>query len=488
MEINNETKKAYLKKMYLDMHLFAKIVLDHHMSDTTPPFHSEIYSLLGKKDILRKAIVAPRGHSKSTLVSLIYPLWNILFQKKHFIVIVSESYSQSVLFLDAIKRELEENPKIKYFFGDIVGTDKWSENAIVTSTGVMVIAKGSGQRMRGLKYKQYRPDLVILDDFESEANTYTAESRTALFRWVNGAVLPGIEPHTGEIVLVGTIVHNDAYLENIRKNGKASGWVVLYYQALDEERKTTLWPERFSYERLIQIRNQYASQGLLDMFYMEYQNIAQDPSGRPFTEDMIQYYNGSVFRENNKWYLRLEDGSVEGVNLYCGVDPAMGKVNGDYTVIAVIAVDKDKNIYLIELDRGKTKPVELIDKIFKIYLKYEKSLSIVIETIAYQESLIDFMRDRSKRDGVYIPVLEVKPRTSKSERLLKLQPYFADKRVFVRRYHDSFVEELLTFPKGSHDDTLDAFWNAMQYVSTATHSFSKVKKVVKKKIYDWMAL
>lgn len=486
MDLSPEQKKIYLRKMFLDMHLFAKVILSHHMSDSTPEFHKEIYRLLEDSSILRKAIIAPRGHSKSTISSLIYILWNILYKRKHFILIVSESYSQSVLFLDAIKRELEDNKKIEYFFGRQVGMSKWSENSIVTSTGVMVLAKGSGQRMRGLKFKQWRPDLVVLDDFESEDNTATAEARKTLFRWVNGAVLPGLQPKTGELVLIGTIVHNDSYLENIHKIGEKTGWTVLYYQAMDEDKGTTLWPERFPWEKMQQLKEQYASQGLLDMFYMEYQNIAQDPAGRPFTEDMLQYYVGSVFFENGKFYLRLEDGSVEPVNLYCGVDPAMGKEKGDWTVILISAITSDGRIYVIEYDRAKTKPVDLINKIFEFFDKYHRKISVIIETIAYQEALIDFARERGRRVGYYIPILEVKPRTSKSERLLMLQPYFADKLVFLRSYHQEFVEELMTFPKGKHDDVLDAFWNTLQFASRPGHVFKKIKEKVKETVYDWM--
>jgi hypothetical protein len=149
--------------MYLDIELFAQVLLSHHCTDKTPDFHREIFRLLEDDTIKQKAIIAPRGHSKSTIASLIYPLYRIVFQKERFIVIVSESYQQSVLFLDAIKRELEENEKLKFFFGDL-RSDKWAEGDIVTATNIRIIAKGSGQKMRGLKFRQWRPTMIVLDD------------------------------------------------------------------------------------------------------------------------------------------------------------------------------------------------------------------------------------------------------------------------------------------------------------------------------------
>ncbi len=45
----------------------------------------------------RIAIAAPRGHAKSTILSLIFPLWCIISQRKRFIIIVSDTIYQATL-------------------------------------------------------------------------------------------------------------------------------------------------------------------------------------------------------------------------------------------------------------------------------------------------------------------------------------------------------------------------------------------------------
>ena len=487
--MTEEEKTIYLKKMYNNLEIFARVLFPEYMGNKTPEFHKEIFRLIRDSKIKKKAVIAPRGHSKSTVVTFLSTMWNILYGRKRFILIVSESYSQSVLFLDGIKKEFEENDMIKFFFGNLK-SDKWAEGDIELASGIKVMAKGAGQKLRGLRYRSFRPDLVILDDFESPVNVDTQELRDKLFRWVNGAVLPSLDVATGEIILVGTIVHHDSYLENIRKIGSKSGWTVLYYQAIiDDNSKKVLWEDRFSYKYLSELRSQYAEQGMIDFFYQEYQNIAQSPEGRPFTEDMIQYYSGMLFRENNKWFIRLEDGNFESVRLGIGIDPAIATGNrSDFSVILVSAMDSRGNIYVIEYLRKRVKPIELIDEIFAMFMKYEQEPLVVIETVAYQEALVHFLLAKGKAERVYIPIEEFKPKTSKSKRLMSLQPFFASKKMFIRREHSELVKELLEFPKSAHDDTLDALYYSIQFLNPPTHSYRKIKNNIKEKYISWAVL
>jgi len=479
-------KVKLLKRMYNDIEYFSRVVVPHHVTSMTPDFHKEIFRLLNDDKKKKKAVIAPREHAKSTIANLIFLLHRVLFQREKFVVIVSESFGQSVLFLDAIKRELEVNETIKLLFGDLK-SDKWSESDIVTATDIRITCRGSGQRMRGMKYRQHRPTLVILDDFESEQNTETQEQRDKLFRWINGVVLPGLD-RNGSILLIGTIVHNDSYLNHIKKIGPQTGWEVLYYQAeaYPEEEKG-LWEERISWKELQQKKAEYASQGLIDLYWMEYMNVAQDPEGKPFTQEMIQYFTGTLERNDQGWWIRTDD-TYEPVNVYIGIDPSLGKSKGDWTVICTVAIGESGNIYVYRIDRVRVNPVEIVDLMFDHARIFPQVLQI-IETTAFQESLVHFARERMRNNQTFIPIKEVKPRIRKSDRLLKLQPYFASKKVYLRREHTALIQELLEFPKGAHDDTLDALWNAIEYKTEAEQrKFIKGFKKKRRKEYNAWAL
>ena len=70
----------------------------------------------------------------------------------------------------------------------------------------------------------------------------------------------------------------------------------------------------------------------------------------------------------------------------------------------------------------------------------------------------------------------------KKERLFEgLQPMFKAGAVHIKKDMHEFIGELLDFPKGSHDDTIDAFWLSTQFAK-GNKKVGTVKKV-KKGIY-----
>ena len=83
-----------LKKLKGNMALFGKHCFPTALKKTTPPFHTDIYKYLADEEKKRVLIAAPRGTAKSTVTTLIYPLWRAAFKSSKedlFIVIISES-------------------------------------------------------------------------------------------------------------------------------------------------------------------------------------------------------------------------------------------------------------------------------------------------------------------------------------------------------------------------------------------------------------
>ena len=121
-----------------DLEYFGKYYLPHYFSLPAPPFHraldglwrSRVMSTLDptrdcpemlRKTGTRTAVAAPRGHAKSTVMSLKNALHAALYGYKRYILLVSDTETQAVGFLDAIKTELEENERILRDFGEQPG-------------------------------------------------------------------------------------------------------------------------------------------------------------------------------------------------------------------------------------------------------------------------------------------------------------------------------------------------------------------------------
>ena len=173
--LSTQDKVGALKKVFSeDIELFGKFFFPHHLRLDSPPFHREIYETIesGKKWI---AIAAPRGHAKSTVVDLVYLAWAIVHKKAKFVLLISDTYSQAVLFLEAVKAEFEGNDELKAFYGSMV-SGKWSEGEILVNV-ILIKSIGAGMKVRGLKHRESRPDLVICDDLENDEMVESKERR-----------------------------------------------------------------------------------------------------------------------------------------------------------------------------------------------------------------------------------------------------------------------------------------------------------------------
>ena len=99
-----------------------------------------------------------------------------------------------------------------------------------------------------------------------------------------------------------------------------------------------------------------------------------------------------------------------------------------------------------------------------------------------------------REENLYIPGLErgVQPRNSKSERLLSLVPLFAKGQFYFRAEDTHAQGEFLSYPKGKHDDIMDAIWTALDGAKPCrSKHFERLSEEdwrnPKKKL-DWMTL
>ena len=501
MKIGKTQKEALLKRMYVDFFFFAKFIfgdetqpMHYHVRSKSPDFHREVINRLMKVEEGEKmAIVAPRGHAKTTLVSLLYPLHRILFGEEKFILLISESEMQSKYLLEAIGDEIEYNEKLQYFFGNRMG-DVWGkeEKEIVTgfhpngtpSGTCKLMVRGTGQKVRGLKYNAYRPTLTIIDDGEGDGNTGTMLQREKFRRWIDTSVVPGSDD--GKVIFVGTIVDEDSYLNNVAgtkaydKTGKKVrlGWSSLFYQSIlqdtenfqyvasgkeikDEKGKPkVLWEDRRPYEWLTSKRDEAKSKGDVGYFFQEYQNVPMDDSFRVFKRDDIQHYSGYYTHSDGIDYVHIKDGNETNkvpVNIFMGVDPASSEnIKANYTVVMVIAVDAQFNIYIIEYFRGQVSPMDGADRIFDLCDLYNPKAVNIEET--GHVMLADYMYRISKETGRFLNINPKKAIQKKFYRIKQLQPMFASKSVFLKEEHYELEDELLAFREDGSmtKDTLDA--------------------------------
>jgi predicted phage terminase large subunit-like protein len=412
-----------------------------------------------------------------------------------FIVIVSESQAQSINFLSRIKYHLTHSSRFKDIFGDMGPNtaNRWTHTDIVLANGTRIIAVGTGQRVRGFIEGDTRPNLIIVDDFESELNAYTPEARAKNRKWMTEAVIPSLSDE-GKIAMIGTVISEDCFLYWAKES---SAWNVLWY-SIWNDKEESIWPERFPKERILGIKDEFSSVGNINGFYQEYMNIAQSPDDAPFQPDWIKLHSYEYKRIDGQNVIikneGLENEKIKPVELYTGVDPASSlSARADFFVIATIAIDSENNKYVIDIYRDKISPAEQPQKIIDVYKKF-KPRRVKVETVGYQEALRTAVREIMREEQIYIPGLEagVKPRNSKSERLLSLVPLFAKGTFYFKPEHMIAQQEFLSYPKGKHDDIMDAIWTALDGAKPSRRAEFEQKSKEdwrnEKKTLDWMTM
>jgi phage terminase large subunit-like protein len=475
-------KDEVLRRSHHDLIYFGRAFLpnDFMNKSESPPFHFEISKkLIDSAPGSRVCNIIPRGFGKSIL-SKAAILHKILFsprEEQQFICWVAEEQGQAIDHLKYIKTHLEYNNMIKYYFGNLCGDavgNRWTEKDIVTSAGDRVMSKGTSQRLRGRSEVDVRYTGIVLDDFESELNTKTPERRQEIKQWIVSTVYPALEESKGRegwIWLLGTIVHYDSFLQMVldgwsdaNRNDRKYPWDLTFYKAINDD-GTPLWGDQFSLEKLENKRQEFIEAGLVNKFAQEYMNDARDISTAAFKTDRIKFHDG-VFESKGKLTFLNFDGDVVPVNVYIGVDLAATATNtSDFQAVVVLAVDNDKNRYVLEYFKERIPTFDVPDVIIKLCRKYAPVRRATIETVAAQEMVRDMLTRMEKADRRLMPGLfkGVKPltRIKKEDRLeTALGPIVNSRKLYIRRDMTDMVDEFFEHPMARHDDLMDALYYA----------------------------
>lgn len=479
---------------------FGHLYLSHHLAKPPSRMHEELFGMLEsltQTDGGRLAVAAPRNSAKSTLVTLLYPLWSICHGKHRFIVLLSDTAEKAAEFLDHIKRELVTNTRLAEDYpeacertGRYPRAPRWRANEIITANDIKVAAQGVNQNIRGRRHAQDRPDLIIVDDAESRENTNTAEARAKLDDWFNKAILKAGTKET-RVLVVGTIQHYDSLLAKLTDLVKSPLWVsrvyrsVLrwsahpelweiwtallhrheewngetgpevakrYFEANREamlEGTEVLWPENEDYYTLMLMRE---SEGTAS-FDSEKQNEPVNPADCLFLEEEFRYWD-------DRWESDAELITAVGKNAeWIGAcDPSLGKSGkhaDDSAIISLLRDSSNGNLYVIDADIRRRKPDQIIENVLT-YQELRRYGTFSFESNQFQSLLADELTRRSNERGLYMQVEPVVHTSDKVARIQGLQPLVRSGTLQFSRRHGLLLEQLKLFPKAAHDDGPDA--------------------------------
>lgn len=460
---NSEEVKILARKRFEDDPLlFAQHLLKEHVTDQATgeitkaaSFHKEMMDLARANRFC--AFAAPRGHAKSTTISFFYVLHQALYERRKNIVIISASEDMAKRFLRRLRDEMEYNPMIAWLFG-VQKSDKWSETELRLNNKVVIHAKGRGAQLRGLIDGATRPDLIILDDIEDEELVRSELRRQDLSSWFNGSVLPTLAPKIGQCIFVGTVLHEDSLLNNLLNPERYPDFTQRKYKAIntDTTPPSALWPERQDIEALQHIKDSYIARYQLAQFYMEYQNDPMPPESATFRPEFFQFFEDIPHDANTitECYIDLGGGSI--------------KQNADYTSMVVLKIDKHNTIFIDDYKnvRMGTDTKQIADAMFDIYARHQPRKFVIEKTVATNMVMHALTEEMLKRN-IHLNIELISPTRGsgdrrgnmsdgKFQRIASMEAAFKLGVIKMRKWMTELQEQLLAFPRASHDDLVDA--------------------------------
>lgn len=214
-------------------------------------------------------------------------------------------------------------------------------------------------------------------------------------------------------------------------------WSVVYKRAIQDD-GSLLFPERLTQEFLDSQRRSMGSY----LYANQYQNEIIPEDAQTFKKHWFKYY------------VELPDR----VHTFGFIDPAISEADtADYTGFTIISVDTEQNWYVRYAHRERINPTELIDRAFRLCERYNV-MTMGVEDVAFQRAIIHFAFEEMKRRNKRIPITGVKRGSDKTKemRILGLVPRFEFGTIFMSQGLHDLERELLEFPRGAHDDVLDA--------------------------------
>lgn len=446
----------------------------------------QTFARMSSKRRQKELVIGPRDSAKSTHGAEGYPLYCVCHGIEKYILIISDTTDQAVKHLEVIKEELESNEQIAEQYPEVFGPGPiWKNNAIVTRNGIRIEALGAGKKIRGRRYKNFRPTLIIGDDFEGDEAAYSSKTRDHRRNWFTKGVMKAGSANVTNYLALGSNLHPECLVAHILGSPGWNGSVYksiitwpdrmdlwekwerilrdtaldkpliaaqLFYEENKEEMNRgakVLWPEREDLYTLMLMR---ATDGHA-AFESEKQNNPIDPSLCEWGPHLFQ----------DKWFDQWPDNLQVIVG---ALDASKGKSDrvGDYQGMVAVGIDPHLRVF-VDADINR-RPMDQMCERYVSFLNEVGASIGVCEADQFQELLLPEIEDSSIEAKM---TCSIEPITTeginKTLRIRRVGPWINRGRMLFRRGSPGamlLIKQLQEFPNGSFDDGPDGLEMALR--------------------------
>ncbi len=386
-------------------------------------------------EIDRLMLLVPPRHGKSELASKRFPAWYLGRQAHKQFLSVSATADLAADFGREV-RNIIGSAEYRAAFDTALAEDSQAKGKWHTSDGGVYYSLGIGGSVLGRG-----GDVILIDDpFGSMQDAQSELERKKVWDWYTGTAYNRLMPG-GAIVVINHRMHEDDLCGRLLAQQAAGGdkWEVVELPALNGEGEA-LWPEAYPVKTLERIRRNSQARYWSALYQQ-----------RPAPEEG-DYFKAEWLRPVDKLPSR------ETLRIYGGSDYAVTSGGGDYTVHAVVGVDADDRMYLLDLWRRQEASDKWVDAFCQL-VKTWKPIGWAEEQGQIRAGVGPFLDKRQRETKAFVFREQFPTRGDKSVRAQSIRGRMASSGLYVPEYAPWFPDlrsELLSFPAGKHDDQVDA--------------------------------
>lgn len=460
--------------------------------------------------------VLPRGTGKSAFGTLGPTCWSVAYKHKTYVLICSDIGSTAEKFIKDIKDNMIENPYIEISFGKLLDdrNKKYICNAtqLEFTNNTFVEAISSTSPMRGRKYKNVRPDLIILDDYQSEDDCRTEEAREKKWKKYSDDVKFAKQrpvKRNGKVIKKGTVLmawgtqqHKECFYSRLIKSPtwifkKEKGVLV---EDVDKYFNSGLW---LKFKTILnEFKNTSRLEDAKEFYYKHESKMQFDTLWSEFWDCLelaLDYFEnpnsfkqevqGDVDSIGEKWFKQMHTEPREIIETHefiktmiCADPASSGGRKNDYSAFIVGSTATNGYKYARKAELAKINARQEFDKYIQhmidLLVMYPDATHISIEKNTFNGADANQLEKAIKDHEVLkyrdITIINEQQRKNKDDKISTIVP-FVNRGEFVFAEEDEeFTKQFMEFAGQkftTHDDAADVsseFWLKVDEIETTS--------------------
>jgi phage terminase large subunit-like protein len=456
-----------IHKAKTDVKYFVETYLPHYATAESAAFQLEFAQMVANDPLFKGFAEWGRGLAKSVWCDVIIPLWLWVRGEDIFFCLMSDSKERAEELLCDVQAELEGNSLLIHDFGEQKCEGDWAIGNFKTIDQRFIgMAFGTKKKVRGIRVKQRRPTLWVIDDLETPDTISNPKRMRKQSEIIERDVIPTMTGAHRRVLYANNKFAR--VMTQTMLQEKHPHWVVHQICAYNKATYKPAW----NYYTADYYREQEMDMGI-PAAYAEY-NHETKLEGKNFSEDDIQWATLPDWFDFKMiivhWDIAYTDNDTS-----------------DYNAVKAWGVCKNNKFWKIDCFVKQAKmnlPCDWMCE-FKKSLPQGVNVLFQYESQFWNEEVQRNIDEAEDRNDVVLNMMKVStPKVNKLGRMLTMVPYYKNGRIYynikLKSHNDTQVAimQLCAVEEGSteHDDSPDADREALSALEKYVAPVKKKKE------------